>query len=82
MDLRVFRDRSNILREDVNYRKVGICILVFTYTVIPLIIYLLISTRKNLVVNYFIIMLISSLPVIFWVNRLVTFISYRLVVEP
>ncbi|OBA26177.1 hypothetical protein HANVADRAFT_87815 [Hanseniaspora valbyensis NRRL Y-1626] len=74
--------RKNILRENINYKKIGILILLFTYTVIPFIIYLLISTRKNVAVNRFIVMLILSIPVIIWLNRLITFISYRLVVVP
>ena len=84
MDVNIIKmqRRKNILPENINYKKIGILILLFTYTVIPFIIYLLISTRKNVAVNRFIVMLISSIPVIIWLNRLITFISYRLVVVP
>lgn len=71
--------RGNILPENINYKALGIVILISTYTIIPSLIYLLFKTVDNRVVHNFLVLLILTLPVVIWVNRLITFISYRLI---
>lgn len=71
--------RGNILPENINYKALGIVILISTYTIIPSLIYLLFKTIDNRIVHNFLVLLILTLPVVIWVNRLITFISYRLI---
>lgn len=71
--------RGNILPENINYKALGIAILISTYTIIPSLIYLLFKTIDNRIVHNFLVLLILTLPVVIWVNRLITFISYRLI---
>ena len=72
-------DRRNILPENINYKPLGIVILVVTYTVIPFLIYILVKTRNEAVLHNFIVLIVLSIPVVIWLNRLITFISYRLI---
>ena len=72
-------DRRNILPENINYKTLGIVILVATYTVIPFLIYILVKTRNEAVLHNFIVLIVLSIPVVIWLNRLITFISYRLI---
>jgi cation transporter-like permease len=72
-------DRKNILPENINYKTLGIVILVVTYTVIPFLIYILVKTRNEAVLHNFIVLIVLSIPVVIWLNRLITFISYRLI---
>lgn len=72
-------DRRNILPENINYKQLGIVILVVTYTVIPFLIYILVKTRNEAVLHNFIVLIVLSIPVVIWLNRLITFISYRLI---
>ena len=71
--------RGNILPENINYKALGIVILISTYTIIPSLIYLLFKTIDNRIVHNFLVLLILTLPVVIWVNRLITFTSYRLI---
>ena len=72
-------DRRNILPENINYKTLGIVILVATYTVIPFLIYILVKTRNEAVLHNFIVLIVLSIPAVIWLNRLITFISYRLI---
>ena len=75
-----FKDRrKDILPDNINYKTLGITILILTYTIIPFLIYMLVKTKDNTVIHNFIVMVVLSIPVVIWLNRLITFISYRLI---
>lgn len=77
--INTFQRRANILPRNINYKALGIVILIATYTIIPSLIYILFKTIDNRIVHNLLVLFLLSLPVVIWMNRLITYISYRLI---